>query len=151
MSGTVLDDRQLQNKLWLEEPKLELLASRMTLNSHETAKWLVDSNRSIWPCIWQQLWPWPNHQFRRTASYGASSSMEKLPCDHHSSPMESSSFNYRNWISKIQSPTRFITPRHHGGGLNLYTGIGGIALRITVHKAQRQVHPNSGTAGENDG
>lgn len=26
-----------QNKLWLEEPKLELLAPRITPNSHETA------------------------------------------------------------------------------------------------------------------
>jgi len=68
-------------------------------------------------------------------------------------PLKSDGFLiFQSQELNLESPKfNSFTPRHHGGGLNLYTGIGDIALRITVNKAQRKVHLNSRTAGQNDG
>ena len=52
-------------------------------------------------------------------------------------------------IQVIESPKlNSFTPRYHGGGLNLYTKIGDIALRITINKAKREVQLNSRTSNQ---
>jgi len=67
-------------------------------------------------------------------------------------PLKSDGFLiFQSQKLNLKSPKlNSFTPRHHGGGLNLCTGIGDITLRITVYKAQREVHLNNRTAGEND-